>query len=78
MCPWVKYFLETNVRVKCVPNSMSGHMSRVTCHIVVELVGGGSVINGAYPVYLKKEVSINKFLNKKEGFNDIAYGHFHT
>ena len=37
------------------------HLSRVTCHMyfffpekkldkVVELVGGGSVINGAYPV----------------------------
>ena len=42
------------------------HVSRVTCHVshviflskkkdnVVELVGGGSVINGAYPVLFKK------------------------
>ena len=42
---------------ECSPPTMC-HMSCVTCHVyffmgltkVVELVGGGSVINGSYPV----------------------------
>ena len=50
---------------RCVTSHTSHvtcHMSRVTCHMsnindkkkvynLVELVGGGSVINGAYPDY---------------------------
>ena len=45
----------TMCHVSCVTCQVSGvtcHVSRVTCFFdrVVELVGGGSVINGAYPV----------------------------
>ena len=29
---------------------------------MVELVGGGSVINGAYPVYLKKKIQTQFFV----------------
>ena len=46
------------------------HVSGVTCQVscflllfffkVVELVGGGSVINGAYPVYLYRKVDTVK------------------
>ena len=43
-------------RVKCHVSHVTCHMLHVTCHIffffykVVKLIGGGSVINGAYPV----------------------------
>ena len=54
-------------------------VSRVMCHIkknlfflslkkvdkVVELVGGGSVINGAYPVYIKY---IQYFVEERDPF----------
>ena len=45
--------------VTCHVSHVTCHVSHVTCHMshvkkkfdkVVELVGGGSVINGAYPV----------------------------
>ena len=40
--------------VTCCMSDFMWHMSCVTCHIffdnVVKLIGGGSVINGAYPV----------------------------
>ena len=54
-------------RVMCHMSCVTCHMSRVTCHMQqvssnlfkhkinnkgAKLVGGGSVINGAYPVYL--------------------------
>ena len=48
-------------RVTCHVSRVTCHVSNVTirkkdnnnnnCHKVVELVGGGSVINGAYPFY---------------------------
>ena len=49
-------------RVRCHVSHVTCHMSQVTCHYfylffsdkVVKLVGGGSVINGAYHVYLCK------------------------
>ena len=40
--------------VTCHMSHVTCHISHVTCHMsqeeVVELVSGGSVINGAYPV----------------------------
>ena len=49
-------------RVMCHVSRVMCHVSRVTCHMihiyifffpdkVVKFIGGGSVINGAYPVY---------------------------
>ena len=39
---------EADILRECSSPTMC-HMSHVMCHKVVELVGGGSVINGAYP-----------------------------
>ena len=51
-------------RVRCHMSCVTCHMSCVTCHLfffpdkVVKLISGGSVINGAYHVYLL-EIFIN-------------------
>ena len=50
-------------RVTCHKSRVTCHVSHVTCHIfsssffsdkVVKPIGGGSVINGAYPIYFRK------------------------
>ena len=59
-------------RVTCHVSRVTCHMSRVTCHLfifllfffldkVVKLIGGGSVMNGAYPVQFNTAKYIKTF-----------------
>ena len=71
-------FTPPNVsRVTCHVSRVTCHMSRVTCHMLnklVKLIGGGSVINGAYPVQF-----LNKQKNKQKTnlrFFSIFYNNF--
>ena len=61
--------------VTCHMSHVTCHMSCVTCHIylyflffldkAVMLIGGGSVINGAYPSCLNCNQSINQFISPR-------------
>ena len=76
--------------VKCHVSHVTCHMSHVTCQMsiilfiyffykVVKLFGGGSVINGAYPVYffniLKLDIGvyINDVNNTMCGVPDLNF-----
>ena len=53
--------------VRCQLIGVKCHMSGVACHVffshkVVKLVGGGSVINGAYPVYFYYAMTFQSLL----------------
>ena len=67
---------KSHVSVMCHKSRATCHMSRVTCQMfffvfllfkVVKLIGGGSVINGAYPFYFFYNGNINFFKVNKPG-----------
>ena len=56
--------------VRCHVSHVRCHVSGVTCHMyfffykLVGLVGGGSVINGSYPVQFFRVLGVNRLPNK--------------
>ena len=65
--------------VRCHVSGVTCHVSHVRCHLkkknynMVELVGGGSGINGAYPVYfLEKQThaDLRLIVGRLNGGND--------
>ena len=57
------HYTDREKNVMCHMSCVTCHVSGLTCHLikkykkvdkVVELVGGGSVINRAYPVYFQR------------------------
>ena len=52
--------------ITCRMSHVTCHMSRFFCEKKVELVSGGSVINGAYPVYFFPPNPMNKVMINAE------------
>ena len=73
-------FRECSPPTMCHMSGVTRHMSGVMCQVfrviflilifffdkVLELVGGGSVINGAYPDYFKKILRLHDWFRAKQ------------
>ena len=75
ICPMSCVMCHVTCHVTCHVSHVMCHVSRVTCHNlffffsdkVLKLIGGGSVINGAYPVqFLNTSLSMRIFLQLSE------------
>ena len=67
-------------RVTCHVSHVACHMSHVTCHIffdkVVNHIGGGSVINGAYPVQFscQRQIAIRQLAAQQANNRKCSLG----